>query len=146
VLDSLVSERCVNIGVKRQQVRRQRDTQEQRALAFRKRAQNIQVQGWPMDAQHRPQRRQIRACQRLGNGQGHVRTVLTMRQDRQAGQASISKDLPQLPDSGIRLVIEVHLQRVSHPLTMPEEPEDPTGNKYSNAGARERPRQAAISQ
>jgi hypothetical protein len=45
--------------------------------------------------------------------------MLTMGQRRQAGQASVGETLPELPDGGVRLIVKVHLNRVSHPLTMP---------------------------
>jgi hypothetical protein len=45
-----------------------------------------------------------------------------MRLRRQAGEARISKSLPQLAHSGVRLVVEIHLYRISHPSTMPDKP------------------------
>jgi hypothetical protein len=48
--------------------------------------------------------------------------VLAMGPGRQAGQAGIGQPLPQPPDRGISLVVKVHLDCVSHVLTMPDEP------------------------
>jgi len=39
----------------------------------------------------------------------------------QAGQASVSQALPESPDSGIGVLIEVHLKRISHLNTLPDE-------------------------
>jgi hypothetical protein len=46
--------------------------------------------------------------------------MVEVRPRGQAGQARVSQELPQLPDGGVGLVVEVHLKRVGHPHTMPE--------------------------
>jgi hypothetical protein len=63
VLNWLASERSVDVGVERQQMRGRRDAEEERPLASGEGSQDIEMQGWLAGKQHRPHRRQVGTCQ-----------------------------------------------------------------------------------
>jgi hypothetical protein len=76
------------------------------------------MQGWMSIGQHRPQLGQVRIGHGFRDGQRHVRAMAAVRPGRQARQAVGGEDIPDLPHCGVGLVVEEHLDRMSHWATL----------------------------